>query len=164
MTSTSIELLQGMAIFGALSSDTLSLILEHSREVEFAPEEFVFAEDESGDTMYVIERGKVAVLKAWQGSNRKLAELGPGDCFGEMALLEIARRNASCQSIDSTTALEIPIDALSKLYERDLEQFALIQMNMGREVSRRLRIADERILRAALGADVSIGSEYLYLT
>ena len=37
------------------------------------------------------------------------------------------------------------------LYEKDLEQFALIQMNLGREVSRRLRLADERLFRLKMG-------------
>jgi CRP/FNR family transcriptional regulator, cyclic AMP receptor protein len=40
---------------------------------------------------------------------------------------------------------------LYQVYEHDLRQFALIQMNMGREVSRRLREADNQLFRARMG-------------
>jgi hypothetical protein len=41
------------------------------------------------------------------------------------------------------------------LFEHDAEQFALIQMNIGREMSRRLRDADEQLFRATMGAEQS---------
>ena len=42
---------------------------------------------------------------------------------------------------------ELPIARLHSLYEQDLEQFALIQMNLARELSRRLRATTERLVR-----------------
>ena len=40
-----------------------------------------------------------------------------------------------------------------ELYQHDLEQFTLLQMNLGREVSRRLREADERLFRMQMDAE-----------
>jgi CRP/FNR family transcriptional regulator, cyclic AMP receptor protein len=59
--------------------------------------------------------------------------------------------------IEACRAIEIATTALHRLAERDMEQFALIQMNIGREVCRRLRATDELLFRvrrgAPLGAD-----------
>jgi CRP-like cAMP-binding protein len=52
--------------------------------------------------------------------------------------------------VEDCTAIQITAASLYQVYEKDVEQFALIQMNMGREVSRRLREADERIFRTEM--------------
>jgi CRP-like cAMP-binding protein len=96
--------------------------------------------------MYVLESGRAAVVKEWQGRELLLRELGPGDCFGEMALIDLSPRSASVQALEDCSAFEIFAASLHQLYQRDLEQFALIQMNMARELSRRLRATDERLL------------------
>jgi CRP-like cAMP-binding protein len=93
----------------------------------------------------------VAILRPWEGSEVALSSLGPGDCFGEMALIDFCQRSASVRAEEDAHAIEVPAAALHRLYKTDLEQFALIQMNMGREVTRRLRITDQRLFEAAQG-------------
>jgi CRP/FNR family cyclic AMP-dependent transcriptional regulator len=75
-----------------------------------------------------------------------LQYLARGDCFGEMALIDLNPRSASVVAVEDCIALEISHQALYVLYEHYLEQFTLIQMNL-REVSRRLRALDERLSR-----------------
>ena len=101
--------------------------------------------------MFVLETGRVAVLKLWDGQEHLLTHLGQGDCFGEMALMDLFPRSASVRAVEACSALELAASAFYGLYEKDLEQFALIQMNLGREVSRRLRLADERLFRLKMG-------------
>ena len=55
-------------------------------------------------------------------------------------------------AVKDCTAIELSTASFYKVYEKNLEQFALLQMNIGREVSRRLRIADERLFRAKVDA------------
>jgi CRP/FNR family transcriptional regulator, cyclic AMP receptor protein len=55
--------------------------------------------------------------------------------------------------VENTRAIEIATAALHRLAERDMEQFALIQMNIGREVCRRLRATDELLFRARMGGE-----------
>ena len=55
----------------------------------------------------------------------------------------------------TTQAIEITNDILYELYKMNLEQFALIQMNAGREISRKLRIADEMVFKAKMGYRVT---------
>lgn len=137
--------LQQMAIFGGLRGDVLELIDTQSRELRREAGEFFVREGEAGDLFYVLLEGKVEVLKSFHGEPRRLRCLGPGDCFGEMALMDMSRRSASVRALCACRALEIPAAGLLQVYERDVEQFALLEMNMGREVSRRLRETDEHL-------------------
>jgi len=143
--------LQRMPIFGGIRDDVLDLLLAGSSKATRAETDYFFRENEPADSLFVIEAGRVAILKQWQGQEQLLAELGPGDCFGEMALMDLSPRSASVKALEPTVTIEIPIGAIHALYDRDLEQFALIQMNLGREVSRRLRVADERLFRLRMG-------------
>ena len=111
--------------------------------------------------MFVLEKGRVAVLKSWVGQTQRLAFLDRGDCFGEMALIEMGARSASVQALEECAAIELSIDILHELYQHDLEQFTIIQMNMGREVSRRLRKADELLFQMQMQAS-SRDSDYRY--
>ena len=143
-----IELLQQMPVFGAIRTDILEFLLARSRVVAVAPGDFYFRQGDPGDAMYVLESGQVEVLKnAADGTMRQLSQFGAGACFGEMALIDLAPRSASVRAIVPCVAIEITAADLMSIYERDLEQFVLIEMNMGREVSRRLREADERLFR-----------------
>jgi len=74
--------------------------------------------------------------------NHRLRELKRGDCFGEMSLMDLSPRSASVQAVENCRALEISTACLHQICELDLAQFAMIEMNMGREVSRRLREMD----------------------
>jgi hypothetical protein len=62
------------------------------------------------------------------------------------------------RAVDDCRAVEVGTNDLLRLYECDIEQFALIQMNMGREVCRRLRATDELLFRAGNG-EVSLAEE-----
>jgi CRP-like cAMP-binding protein len=101
--------------------------------------------------MFVLELGKAAVLKSWRGKDYLLHTLKEGDCFGEMAVMDHGPRSASVRAIEDSNAIRISAANLYEVYAQDLKQFALIQMNMGREVCRRLREADDRLFRTRMG-------------
>lgn len=148
MAATRIELLQSMPIFGAVRTDALTFLLAQARARSVCAGDFFFREGEQADCLYVLEAGRVAVLKRWRGRDVLLHERGRGDCFGEMALLDLFPRSASVRALEDCTALALGPANLYRLFERDAEQFALIQMNIGRELSRRLRQCDELLFNA----------------
>jgi CRP/FNR family cyclic AMP-dependent transcriptional regulator len=154
MQQARIELLQRMPIFGGIREDILKLILISSPLVSVPKGEFFFQENDEADSMFVLEQGRVAVLKFWQGQQHLLRHLEKGDCFGEMALMDLFPRSASVVALEDCTAIQLSTVSLHGVYEQDLEQFAMIQMNMGREVSRRLREMDERLFRARMGVPI----------
>jgi CRP-like cAMP-binding protein len=146
-----IELLQRMPIFGAIHEETLRFLLDQVQEVEVGAGEFFFREGDRAHSMFVLVVGEVAILKGWRGHELVLHHLKAGDCFGEMALLDLFPRSASVRAQTPCTAMELGSTDLYRLFERDAEQFALIQMNIGREISRRLRVVDDLLFRARMG-------------
>ena len=154
MSSTSLELLQTMPIFGAIKDETLNFLLERAKDVDVAKDEYFFRENDQGSSMFVLEQGSVAVLKSWVDQTQRLASLNRGDCFGEMALIEMGARSASVQAVEDCSAIEISIDILHELYQHDLEQFTIIQMNMSREVCRRLRKADDLLFQVQMQTSI----------
>jgi CRP-like cAMP-binding protein len=103
----------------------------------------------------VLEAGRAVVMKAWRGRDFILNDLGPGDCFGEMALMDLQPRSASVRAETDCRAIEVGNDDLLHLYACDVEQFALLQMNIGREVCRRLRATDDLLFRARMGESLA---------
>ena len=151
MQEARIELLQRMPIFGGIGADTLQFLLGFCPIVSVPTNEFFFREHQQGDSMFVLELGKVAVLKSWHGQDYLLQTLKEGDCFGEMAVMDHCPRSASVRAVEDCTAIHISAANLYQVCAQDPKQFALIQMNMGREVCRRLREADNQRLRARMG-------------
>ena len=159
MPEMRIELLQRMPIFGGLRADTLQFLLTFCPIVSLPMNEFFFREHQQGDSMFVLEKGKAAVLKSWHGQDYLLQTLKEGDCFGEMAVMGHCPRSASVRAVEDCTAIQISAANLHQVYAQELKQFALIQMNMGREVCRRLREANSRLFSAKMGtpeADIEV--------
>ena len=149
-----------MALFGGIREDTLKFLLGKSCIVSLEEGEFFFREGDEAQSLFVLEAGRVAVIKKWKGHDHLLRNLAKGDCFGEMSLMAMHHRSASVVALERCDAIEVSNASLFSVYEKDLEQFTLIQMNMGREVSRRLRDADERLFQAKLGA-TDVLAEYV---
>ena len=115
-------------------------------------DDFFFREGEEGDALFVLEIGQAAVLKSWRGEDHLIQTLNVGDCFGEMAVMDHCQRSATVRAAEDCAAIRISSSDLYRLYGQDVKQFALIQMNMGREMSRRLRDADSRLFGAKMGS------------
>jgi CRP-like cAMP-binding protein len=136
MEDARIELLQRMPVFGGIRAEVLRFLLGLCPIMKVRAGEYFFREHDAADSMFVLEAGQVAVLKTWQSEESLLRTLRTGDCFG---------------ALEDCAAVQVSAASLYRVYEHDLEQFALIQMNMGREISRRLREADERLFRTRMG-------------
>ncbi len=148
-----IRLLQATPFFGAISKTSVSLLLELSETQSIAAGEHFFHQGERGDSLYLLEQGKVVIFKKSEDKEFILRYAGDGDCFGELALIDFTPRSASVRAETDCTAIKIPSSALHCLYQKDPEQFLIIQMNIGREVSRRLRASDERWFQLQAGTE-----------
>jgi CRP/FNR family transcriptional regulator, cyclic AMP receptor protein len=162
MQKARIEILQRMPIFGGIRAEILEFLLGLCPVVLVLKNEFFFREHDEADSMFVLEVGKAAVFKSWRGQDYLLRTLNKGDCFGEMALMDHGRRSASIRAVNDCNAICISSANLYEVYAKDLKQFALIQMNMGREICRRLRESDNRLFSARMGtAEADTGHVFL---
>lgn len=138
------RLLQAMPVFGGMRADTLDFLLQVARYVKKSGGEYYYREGDYADSLFVLDRGEVQLLKRWKGDYYRLKNRVRGDCFGEVALIDLQPRNTSSLAIEDCCAIEISDSNLYQLYQREPEQFTLFRMNMAREVCRRLREADDR--------------------
>lgn len=146
MSATYFNLLRRMPVFGGLNDKTLQLILDQSTVINVAAGDFFFRQGEPAESFFVLQEGVVAIERSWQDTQLSLGRLKAGDCIGEMSLIDLMPRSASVRAEQACIAIEITLRSLHNLYKQEPEQYAIIMMNMGREVSRRLRIADDRLL------------------
>ncbi|TNF26726.1 MAG: cyclic nucleotide-binding domain-containing protein [Deltaproteobacteria bacterium] len=141
-----IQALQGTAAFAGITDDALAFLLERSKTIQVPRGHVFFREHDYGDTLFLLVEGEVEIFKTRDGIRRDVGELGEGECFGEMALLSVTDRSATVMATAPCVCIELSNRALLALYERDVGQFAMIVMNLGREVCRRLRDLNEVLL------------------
>jgi diguanylate cyclase (GGDEF)-like protein len=96
--------LRRTGLLGSLPDGELECLLRACREVALAPGQALCQEGEPGDAMFVVLAGNLVVSKA----GKQVAVGRPGDCFGEMALIERRERAATLRALDETLVLEIP--------------------------------------------------------
>jgi len=91
-----IDTLRQVPLFGSLDDDAAKQLCELLETLDCEAQKVLFRAGDAGDAMYVIERGKVRIcVQATDGHEVTLTELGRGDFFGEMALLDGQRRRSA---------------------------------------------------------------------
>src|SRR6266704_5546813 len=91
-----VETLRQVPLFESLDDEAAKKLCELLESLDCKANTFLFRAGEAGDAMYIIERGKVRIcVQATDGHEVTLTELGRGDFFGEMALLDGQRRSAN---------------------------------------------------------------------
>ena len=94
-------------------------VLASARRRRFARNEVIFHEGDPGDSMHLIAKGHVAIRVATPlGDVATLLVLGPGDFFGEMAILSPAPRNSTVVTLDETETMTIHRDQFDELRAR----------------------------------------------
>jgi diguanylate cyclase (GGDEF)-like protein len=99
-----IALLGRTGLLTSLTEAELVALLASCREIALAPGQALCHEGEEGHAMFVVISGNLVVSKA----GKQVAVGRPGDCFGEMALIERRERAATLRALDDTLVLEIP--------------------------------------------------------
>jgi CRP/FNR family transcriptional regulator, cyclic AMP receptor protein len=154
------SLLQETALFMSLSAKEIGKVLEIAREVKFAEDDIIMKEGNFGDTLYIIRKGTVEVVKCltMEGmedddrameKNKVFTRLDESQhaVFGEIALLEDTKRTATIRAITDCICYEIRKDDFLRLAEGDNQLGYRILLNLARIVSARLRKADEDTIK-----------------
>jgi len=136
--------LRDVGLFGALSDGALEHLAGTLSTTRVATGETIFRE---GDTfareMYVVLEGEMEVSKrSRRGRDMRIAILGPNDWFGEMSIIDMQPRSATVRALAPSRLIRLTSADLDALYRFDLKSYALILLNMARDLSRRLRVTD----------------------
>src|SRR5688500_19197883 len=110
--------LEESKLFSALAPAELQLVREQSIERELPADFQIFKEGDPGDGIYVIRSGQVQISALIEQKERRvLGRLGPGDFFGEMAVLDSEPRSATASTEQPTSLYFIPRESMLALLE-----------------------------------------------
>lgn len=120
--------LRNIQIFEGLAVGELAAIASVTEEVDFPPGEVVIREGEPGETMYLVVKGEVTVIKELPEEEKakdiELDRIGAGDYFGEMALFEDRPRSATIRTAEDCCFLVLHKREFAEIV-REYPQIAL---------------------------------------
>jgi CRP/FNR family transcriptional regulator, cyclic AMP receptor protein len=141
---TSAELLRSVPLFADLEADELQRFSQVAVPRAIPAGNRVFHEGDSSDACYIVKEGKFRVTREHSdGRAITLATLGPGEVFGELAMLDGDTRSASAEALTDGELLALPANDVRNLLARHPE----ISVKLVAALVRRLREANERISR-----------------
>jgi CRP/FNR family cyclic AMP-dependent transcriptional regulator len=147
MIATTPALFQALASIHVVAGTNLAaqtLLAQEGIVHNFFPNTWIVREGEEGHSLFVIVEGDVQVVK--HGDTPRsvvIATLHQGDVFGEMCVVDPVPRTASVLSLSPVKAIEIKAATLHHLYQKLPDQYAIILLNLARDMARRLRQIDE---------------------
>jgi CRP-like cAMP-binding protein len=140
------QVLQKYSLFGGLTEDQIKSILPNMLNETYNPDEFIITEGKPNDKIYFLIEGQVAVIKG----DIVLSKFSEGEAFGEMEVLDVMPAAASVKALTPVTLMSVSNQALRKIYRIDIAAFSLIIMNLARDLSRRLRKMDDKMVLPVL--------------
>jgi len=139
--------LSATPFFGGLSDASLDLLISMLVERRFEIGATVVAEGEPGRSMFIVHSGELVVSKLGvSGGVVRVTSLEPGDFFGEMTLIEMQNRSATVVAESPAVLYELTSRQLYTYYKADIHAYVVVLQNISRELCRRLRRADDRMI------------------
>ena len=137
--SPRIKQLRELSLFSSLSPRELKTVDGLLHERSFLKDEVIFDQGEEGQALYIIESGKVLICRQGQSAAGRIAELGSGRLFGELALLDNSPRAAQARAAENCTlAVLFRADFLG-LLETHAVIASKISLQLARHIGQRLR-------------------------
>ena len=141
------QIMKNIPLFSGLGDEDLAVLFRYAVKKTVARNTLLFSQGSPGDAMYTIQRGKVkVVLSDADGKEVILSVLGPGNFFGEMALIDDEPRSAGVMTMESSEFYVISKSDFRTCIATQPE----LATNLMRHLSRRLRVANQKIGSLAL--------------
>lgn len=135
-----VALLRSLELFDQYPEERLRSLTAHLEPASFPDGAEIFAEGTAGDGLYFVVSGRVRVTKRLSaGGQKDIATLGPGDCLGEMALVDAVARSAGAYAAGATELLSLKRDELKKWLGADPQLAMQFFAELVAVQSRRLR-------------------------
>jgi CRP/FNR family transcriptional regulator len=141
---SAVELLRSVALFADLEEGALERFSHVAVPRSFPAGTRVFHEGDNSDACYIVREGSFRVTREHtDGRAITLATLGPGEIFGELAMLDGDKRSASAEALTDGELLALPAGDVLALLARHPE----IALKLVAGLVRRLRAANVRLSR-----------------
>ncbi|PWU16751.1 MAG: hypothetical protein C5B50_12940 [Verrucomicrobia bacterium] len=142
--------LESSKLFSQVSPDELGPLRERAREEHFSAGQEIFKEADPGDSVYLVKDGQVEIsVLVGQNARHVFSQIGPGEMFGEMAVIEDKPRSANAVALKPTTVYRLTRSEMLQL----VEESPALALALLREISARLREFNGQYLREVLQAE-----------
>ncbi|MDR0759979.1 MAG: cyclic nucleotide-binding domain-containing protein [Treponema sp.] len=132
--------LQNYSLFGGLLEEQVNALIPLMEQETYKAGDAIITEGDLNDKIHFILEGSVTAMKR----GITLCQFREGDTFGEMEVLDVMPSAATIKAMTPTKVMSISHRNLRQIYKNDIKAFALIIMNLARDISRRLRNMDEK--------------------
>ncbi|NVK44159.1 MAG: cyclic nucleotide-binding domain-containing protein [Oceanospirillaceae bacterium] len=139
-----------ISTFGALSDATISHLIRSGQVLELEPGEVLFEAGDGSDGFYVIVRGQIAFFKYHSGHYAFIRNYHFGENIGFVGMIALHHRIGRAQADGETVVVKVPVSMFNELYDRDTQEFALLLMNLARDMARGIRAVDNIIVERSL--------------
>ena len=144
--SVDFDFLRRCSLFGGLTDPAIEHIRTLMLRQRFPAGGVILSEGSVNDRIYFIEHGTVEITKAavddGKPVSRYIVSMCSGDTFGEMELLDVQPCEATVRALEDTVTLSLSNRDLYLVSKSDMKAYALLIMNLARDLSRRLRHTD----------------------
>lgn len=140
-------------LFTSLPDAALARLREAVLARVFASGEAMVNEGETLEELFIVVRGEALVVsRDWHGQKHTLARLGPGECFGELSMLTGEPASATVEALTETEVWVLPHTAAIAISD----EYPALARNFSALLADRLRLSNERTLRARRGQLVAL--------
>jgi CRP-like cAMP-binding protein len=145
MSSRVIDLLRSTELFVELADIELGKIARLLKELKFSENDLIFSQGDPGDALYIVLHGRVRIAsKDNFGRERVLAFYGPGEFFGDMAVLTGAPRSATASASTDVRLLQLRKDDFDVLVSTNVSIMrAMMRVMMERQAALNTRLTQE---------------------
>jgi len=156
-----INYIQDITIFSDLEDSEIKKVSDFCTSRTYPKNSMIILEEEYGDTVFAICEGTVKITRVNdEGKEVILALLGPGEIFGEMAIIDGESRSANALAQENCILLAFPQNEFLKM----LKSYFKVSFSLMSELARRLRKSDQQIEALSLSdAENRIGVSMLNL-
>lgn len=133
-----VEVCRDFAIFGALSDQAISYLIEEGTLFSLKVKEELFSVGERSDSFYIVLEGRIAFYKCSEGNWAFLSDYNPGEQIGFVGMITLQPRVGGAYMETDGAVLEISSELFHAFQIKYPEDFSVMMINLVREISRNL--------------------------
>lgn len=137
-----VRFVSAVELFRKIDLDDVAALLRQSTRIDFEIGEQVFVENDEGHSMYIVTKGAFEVYRDVAGQQVHIANIEPGEHFGEIALLMNRPRSASVRAIQPGSVIRLTKHAIMNEHRAA----ALLFRNMAQQMAQRLVSVDNEVI------------------
>jgi CRP/FNR family cyclic AMP-dependent transcriptional regulator len=146
-----LSILSKIAIWGGLSDEERSKVFKRLEVGFFKKGEYIFQKGDQPSHIYIVKSGKIDLFISDRETVVEKETLTAGGCFGVASLMAMATHMGTAIAREDSEVLVLSRQSLLELRHEDIHLFALLMMNIAREIARRLKLTDDILLNYVHG-------------